>query len=795
MRRRSFGSWTPPGKRSPSTTGWASSPPEPPRPSCGASPPTGRRSGRACGGSSRSCDRRAWSSWAPGRSRSRRPATGRRSCAPPRRTSPGALANHRYSADVVAIAGAGEVLASVPDLASDNALPRWLAEAAAIPVRDLATRRRLAMDVDSPLDLVLLEGARGAPRLPGPDHPSAALVRDRLAALRAVAADPGAELLVAGRTSATDLRWLERHTRSRTRALVEERGLRTSAAGAAARAPEPAAAPERAGRAAGAGRSRLARAARRGHLRRRADRLPGPDGPPARRRRGRLADGRGPLRLRPPARRTGSTTRGCASSRPRPETRRSRSCSAVTGSSGRGCGWRFGRRARSRDRGPVRSTRWTTIETDPWRRSSATRSPTPSRSARTRCSSSGSAPRSRRRDRSRSPGSWPVPCMSPGTATTGGPIPAPVRPATSSPPPRPTRSSAPRSAGCSRRRGRRSGVRCPSRSSSTARAPARSRRACWSRFETPAPRCSRRSATGRWRSSSRGSRRSARGSTRPDLERGALDAGDALADGAPAVGAVVANEVLDALPVHRVIGRPGGIREQLVGLDAAGGFAWVEADPTTAELAERLGDEGIELEDGQAAEVCLGVETWLAGAVDGLDRGVVVLVDYAEEPASLYAPRRRDGTLRGFARHGVGGDPFRHLGRQDLTATVDLAAVRAAAARAGLEPVGETTQAELLAATTRRPRRVDPPPARRHARGRPAPAVRPRPAARPARHGRLPRPGLRTGAAGRRGAAWPAPAAGARTAAAGSPRLSTQRSGGGAVGPALRTGSQARDRC
>jgi hypothetical protein len=144
----------------------------------------------------------------------------------------GALANHRYSADVVAIAGAAAVLAGLPDLASDNALPRWLAEAAAIRVRDLATRRRLAMDVDSPLDLVLLEGSRGAPSLPGPDRPSAAHVRDRLAALRGVAADPGAELLVAGRTSATDLRWLERHTRSRTRALVEERGLRTSAAGA-----------------------------------------------------------------------------------------------------------------------------------------------------------------------------------------------------------------------------------------------------------------------------------------------------------------------------------------------------------------------------------------------------------------------------------------------------------------------------------------------------------------------------------------------------------------------------------
>jgi SAM-dependent MidA family methyltransferase len=180
----------------------------------------------------------------------------------------------------------------------------------------------------------------------------------------------------------------------------------------------------------------------------------------------------------------------------------------------------------------------------------------------------------------------------------------------------------------------------------------------------------------------------------------ALDASDAQADGPPAVGAVVANEVLDALPVHRVIGRPGGVREQLVGLDATGAFAWVEADPTTAELAGRLRDEAIELEDGQAAEVCLGIDTWLAGAVDGLDRGVVVLIDYAEEPGSLYAPRRRDGTLRGFARHGVGGDPFRHVGRQDLTATVDLAAVRDAADRAGLVPLGETTQAELLAATS-----------------------------------------------------------------------------------------------
>jgi len=149
--------------------------------------------------------------------------------------APAALANQRHSADVIAIARADLVLATLPvDLDSDNALPRWLAEVARIPVADLRARRRLAMDVDSPLDLLLLEGAAalGRTSLPMPIAADTQPVRARLAALRALAADPGAELLLAGRLSSADLRWAERHTRSRTRALIEERGLRTAAAGA-----------------------------------------------------------------------------------------------------------------------------------------------------------------------------------------------------------------------------------------------------------------------------------------------------------------------------------------------------------------------------------------------------------------------------------------------------------------------------------------------------------------------------------------------------------------------------------
>jgi hypothetical protein len=132
-----------------------------------------------------------------------------------------ALANNRYSADVVAIARA-ETLAGIPDLPGDNALPRWLEEVAGYQVDDLRRRWRLAIDIDGPLDLVLVGAGAAA------DAADLSLLESRIGALRTVAADPRAELLVAGRTSSGTLAWLERQTAARTRAWIEERGLRAA---------------------------------------------------------------------------------------------------------------------------------------------------------------------------------------------------------------------------------------------------------------------------------------------------------------------------------------------------------------------------------------------------------------------------------------------------------------------------------------------------------------------------------------------------------------------------------------
>jgi SAM-dependent MidA family methyltransferase len=167
-------------------------------------------------------------------------------------------------------------------------------------------------------------------------------------------------------------------------------------------------------------------------------------------------------------------------------------------------------------------------------------------------------------------------------------------------------------------------------------------------------------------------------------------------DDRPIDGFVVANEVLDALPTHRLVLRGRVLREVMVG-SQDGTFVDVEADPSTSALAARLGAEGVTLTDGQRVEICLELDPWVSRVAAGVGRGVVLLIDYGYPAAELHDPiRRRDGTLRAYLRHRVHDDPYAHVGRQDLTAHVDITAVERAAMAAGLTHLGTTTQAEFL---------------------------------------------------------------------------------------------------
>ena len=167
----------------------------------------------------------------------------------------------------------------------------------------------------------------------------------------------------------------------------------------------------------------------------------------------------------------------------------------------------------------------------------------------------------------------------------------------------------------------------------------------------------------------------------------------------PFDGVILANEVLDALPVHRVRQRDGNLRELAVDVGDGDRFVEVEIDPTTPALAERFAVEGIELVDGQTAEIALGLDDRVRDVAAPLRSGLLILIDYGAPAVELYDPvRRRDGTLQAYVRHRLSDDPYRFVGRQDLTAHVDVTAVRRAAEAAGLTTLGLTTQAEALMA-------------------------------------------------------------------------------------------------
>lgn len=162
-------------------------------------------------------------------------------------------------------------------------------------------------------------------------------------------------------------------------------------------------------------------------------------------------------------------------------------------------------------------------------------------------------------------------------------------------------------------------------------------------------------------------------------------------------GVVLANEFLDALPVQRVVQLAGRLQELFVDWDPASGRP-VErpGDPSTAALAARLQEDRISLVEGQVVEICLAVEPWLAEVDAQLERGLVLVVDYGHRAAALYDPARIGGTLRAYAGQRAHADPFIAVGRQDLTAHVDLSALETGARSHGFDVLGDVSQADFL---------------------------------------------------------------------------------------------------
>jgi SAM-dependent MidA family methyltransferase len=170
----------------------------------------------------------------------------------------------------------------------------------------------------------------------------------------------------------------------------------------------------------------------------------------------------------------------------------------------------------------------------------------------------------------------------------------------------------------------------------------------------------------------------------------------------PLRGVVLANEVLDAMPVERFVLRDaaGERRVRALGVASAGaGFEWREtaADPELAHAVAGILDSlPAPLPAGYVSEVCLAFQPWIASLASQLEEGVALLIDYGLPRAHLYHPQRVAGTLRCHFRHRAHDDPFVNVGLQDITAWVDFTRVAQAADSAGLDVLGFATQAAFL---------------------------------------------------------------------------------------------------
>ena len=161
-------------------------------------------------------------------------------------------------------------------------------------------------------------------------------------------------------------------------------------------------------------------------------------------------------------------------------------------------------------------------------------------------------------------------------------------------------------------------------------------------------------------------------------------------------GLVLANELLDAMPVHRVVWEDAEILERGVSWENSE-FVWRNRaiKGRVLERAKMLATE-YPLPPGYTSEICLASADWTAAWAGILGQGALLLIDYGFPRHEFYHPQRDDGTLMCHYRHHAHGEPFFLPGLQDITAHVDFTAIVEAGFDAGLEFLGYTTQAAFL---------------------------------------------------------------------------------------------------
>ena len=162
-------------------------------------------------------------------------------------------------------------------------------------------------------------------------------------------------------------------------------------------------------------------------------------------------------------------------------------------------------------------------------------------------------------------------------------------------------------------------------------------------------------------------------------------------------GCFFSNELVDALPVHRILIAGGTLKEILVGF-RGGHFIDVLAPLSTCAITEYFAVQGIALSEGQHAEAGLEVCDWISEIGRRLERGYVLTIDYGHPAADLFDDHHMRGTLLAYQNHSASEDFYASPGEQDLTTHANFTALELWGKRSGLETVGFTSQTAFLLA-------------------------------------------------------------------------------------------------
>ena len=162
-------------------------------------------------------------------------------------------------------------------------------------------------------------------------------------------------------------------------------------------------------------------------------------------------------------------------------------------------------------------------------------------------------------------------------------------------------------------------------------------------------------------------------------------------------GVMLANEVLDAMPVSMFQKQDDGVKEQFVVIkDNEPVPQWRPASEAVSRKVQQLEQAYGEFVAGYTSEINFRLYGWVESLSKSIDKGAIILIDYGYAGHEYYHADRKMGTLICHYQHRAHDDPYKLIGLQDITANVDFSAVKQAADKSGLQVAGYTPQANFL---------------------------------------------------------------------------------------------------